>query len=276
MALQVEKQRQINISRVRREAYFEMKTEHFHSFYEFYYLLNGKRKIFVNNRVYHVKEGDMVLIPKGEIHRTTYNSKDSHERIALCFTQESIHHLLEDIGSDTFMKCFQHKHLTIPPNRRGYLESLFDRLLHEQENEDELSQALCTRYCEEIILFIIRCQNYAQPDIPEELEDKDIEAAAVYISHHYKENITLNKMAKFSCMSDSYFSRRFKTVTGFGFKEYLNAVRIRHACDLLLSTDMSITQIASDCGYMDSNYFGDAFHKIKHVSPSQYRKTNLL
>ena len=164
----------------------------------------------------------------------------------------------------------------IPPNRRGYLESLFDRLLHEQENEDELSQALCTRYCEEIILFIIRCQNYAQPEIPEELEDKDIEAAAVYISHHYKENITLNKMAKLSCMSDSYFSRRFKTVTGFGFKEYLNAVRIRHACDLLLSTDKSITQIASDCGYMDSNYFGDAFHKIKHVSPSQYRKTNLL
>ena len=83
-------------------------------------------------------------------------------------------------------------------------------------------------------------------------------------------------MARLSCMSDSYFSRRFKTVTGFGFKEYLNAVRIRHACDLLLSTDKSITQIASDCGYMDSNYFGDAFHKIKHVSPSQYRKTNLL
>ena len=55
MALQVEKQRQINLSRVRREAYFEMKTEHFHSFYEFYYLLNGKRKVFVNNRVYHVK-----------------------------------------------------------------------------------------------------------------------------------------------------------------------------------------------------------------------------
>ena len=206
MALQVEKQRQINLSRVRREAYFEMKTEHFHSFYEFYYLLNGKRKVFVNNRVYHVKEGDMVLIPKGEIHRTTFDSKDGQE----------------------------------------------------------------------IILFIIRCQNYAQPEIPEELEDKDIEAAAVYISHHYRENITLNKMARLSCMSDSYFSRRFKTVTGFGFKEYLNAVRIRHACDLLLSTDKSITQIASDCGYMDSNYFGDAFHKIKHVSPSQYRKTNLL
>ena len=75
MALQVEKQRQINLSRVRREAYFEMKTEHFHSFYEFYYLLNGKRKVFVNNRVYHVKEGNMVLIPKGEIHRPPFDSK---------------------------------------------------------------------------------------------------------------------------------------------------------------------------------------------------------
>ena len=106
MALQVEKQRQINLSRVRREAYFEMKTEHFHSFYEFYYLLNGKRKVFVNNRVYHVKEGDMVLIPKGEIHRTTFDSKDGHERIALCFAPVSYTHL------QSFLII---PHLVIPP-----------------------------------------------------------------------------------------------------------------------------------------------------------------
>ena len=135
---------------------------------------------------------------------------------------------------------------------------------------------MCERYCEEIILFIIRCQRYARPELVNEINDKDIEAAADYISKHFKENITLSKIAKLSCMSDSYFSRRFKKVTGFGFKEYLNAVRIRHACDLLLATHKTITQIASDCGYMDSNYFGDAFHKVKHMSPSQYRKTNFL
>lgn len=62
------------------------------------------------------------------------------------------------------------------------------------------------------------------------------------------ELLTLLVMAERSCMSDSYFPRRFKQVTGFGFKEYLNMVRIRHACEQLVSTDLSITRISEACG----------------------------
>ena len=77
------------------------------------------------------------------------------------------------------------------------------------------------------------------------------------------------------CIRDrSYFSRKFKLCTGFGYKEYLITVRIIEACRLLLNTDMSITQIAENCGFDDSNYFGDCFKKIKGMSPREYRKAN--
>ena len=49
-------------------------------------------------------------------------------------------------------------------------------------------------------------------------------------------------------------------------------MRIKHACDMLLNTGFSITEIAYSSGFNDSNYFGDVFKRIKGVSPLQYRK----
>lgn len=276
----------IKISRVRHESLFEMKQEHYHSYFEFYYLLSGKRRFFLNNKVYHVNSGDLMAIPKGEIHRTTYYSEGVHERIVMNVTQEAVDRLLEDIGQEMFYRCFMQRKITIPVNRRAYLEELFEKLLVENHlwesgSGDELSEALCKRYCDEILLFIIRCQRYGIKDgtcpegmeisFKEDIRKTEVERAALYMSDHFCENITLKKMADLCCMSESYFSKRFKQVTGFGFKEYLNEVRIRNACSLLLTTDKTITEIASACGFMDSNYFGDAFRKKKNVSPRQFR-----
>ena len=82
---------------------------------------------------------------------------------------------------------------------------------------------------------------------------------------------TENVADKFN-LSRSYLSKKFKTATGFGFKEYIINVRIQNACRLLLESNKSITDIAFECGFNDSNYFGDAFRKAKGVSPHKYRK----
>ena len=56
------------------------------------------------------------------------------------------------------------------------------------------------------------------------------------------------KIADMLHLNPSYFSKKFKAVNGFGFKEYLNTIRINHSEQLLLETDMSITEIALECG----------------------------
>lgn len=276
----------ISITRVKRDSFFEMKKEHYHSYYELYYLLSGNRKFFLNNKVYDVKGGDMILIKKGEIHRTTYYGEGIHERIALCFDDRTAARVISQVGEAAFDECFIRRQLTIPINRRAFIENLFENLLletHMQESGgDEISNALCECYCDEILFFIIRCQRHLRGEtshtevMERGLQNTEIERAAFYMSEHFSENITLKRMADFSCMSESGFSKRFKQVTGFGFKEYLNEVRIRHACDLLLGSGNNITQIALKCGFADSNYFGDAFRKKKGISPRQYRKNNMM
>lgn len=271
------------ISRVKKEASFERQNEHYHSFYEFYYLVSGERKIFLNGKNYKVKSGDMMLIPKREIHRTTFYGEGSeHERIAMSFDDEAAKRIIDSIGRQTFEQCFMERQLSIPEEDRGYLEGLFEKILIEYENVDEFSPLLCQMYGEEIVLFVIRCQRKNHGDnasgnrneVVESIskEDLEMENAAQYMNEHFMEPLTLPMMAEKYCMSDSYFSRRFKQVTGFGFKEYLNMVRIRYACELLIMTDMSVTEISEACGYMDSNYFGDAFCKRIKMSPRQYRK----
>lgn len=280
-------QQKFKITKVKREASFETQNEHYHAFYEFYYLVSGDRKFFLNGKNYRVKSGDIMLIPKREIHRTTFFGEGSeHERIAMCFGDEVIMHLKDNISQDDFKQCFRQRHLSIPKAKRAYLEGMFEKLLVEYEKEDEFSSLLCQMYCEEIILFIIRCQKEQELQFGQAInledgedkspEDMEMENAAQYINQHFMETLTLPIMAERSCMSDSYFSRRFKQVTGFGFKEYLNMVRIRYACELLVSTDWSITKISEACGYMDSNYFGDAFRKLKKVSPRDYRKNTVM
>ena len=89
---------------------------------------------------------------------------------------------------------------------------------------------------------------------------------------NYNKDITLDEIADMLHLNPSYFSKKFKAVNGFGFKEYLNTIRINRSEQLLLETDMSITEIALECGYDNSNYFGDAFKHLNHLSPTQFRK----
>ena len=95
---------------------------------------------------------------------------------------------------------------------------------------------------------------------------------ATYIYENYDKKLTLVDMAERFNISRSYLSKKFKVITGFGFKEYVVNVRIKNACRLLLETNKSITDIAFECGFNDSNYFGDAFRHIKGMSPNKYRK----
>ena len=270
-----DKKKNFDITQVKGKAYSEMKDAHYHPYYEFYYLLSGTRRIFINDTIYYVKKGDLIVIPKGELHRTTYIGGDTHERIVMIFSDAFIAPLMNKLSSDTFQKCFGKRQITIPPNRRDYIEELFAKIIREHNGIDIFSESMLTIYVYELILFVLRCQENSDAAYPaSEIGDDVISEAAKFISGNFTKDFSLSQLAVKYNMSPSYFSRKFKLCTGFGYKEYLITVRIIEACRLLLNTDMSITQIAENCGFDDSNYFGDCFKKIKGMSPREYRKAN--
>lgn len=261
------------VSRVKRDITQQQQPPHIHPYYEIFYLVNGDCTFFINHNIYKLNRGDLVIVPAGEIHKSTYPEKGVSERLVVCFRANKLDWLKSVIGIDMVEKSLKAGVISIPEKRRDYVEALVNKMLFENMGQDVLSPAFINTCLIEMILFIIRCQRYEQNIIKElDVDNQLIQEIATYIYNNYEKKLTLDEMSDKFHISRSYLSKKFRAVTGFGFKEYIINVRIKNACTLLLETDKSITDIAFECGFNDSNYFGDAFRNVKGMSPNKYRK----
>ena len=93
-----------------------------------------------------------------------------------------------------------------------------------------------------------------------------------FIRESYDSQITLDEMAAVAGMSPKYFCYFFKEMTTKSPVEYLNTYRIERASRKLLSTDLSVTDIAFNCGFNDLSYFIKTFKAVKGVTPKAFRK----
>ena len=260
------------ISRTRRSYEFNMKESHWHPFYELYYLLSGHCKIFINHTLYYVEPGDVILLAPEVIHRTTYHSSPVNERVTVSFDREYLAAMEDVCGAEAVDYLFRNARISVPHAGRPWVEELISRLEYEEAGQDGYSGLMKRDYLYELLIYLSRSQEAETEHGRLKVAEETIETAAQYIYSHFSSQITLEEMAELSHMSPACFSRKFKAVTGFGYKEYLTNIRIREASDLLLNTGDSITDIAVRCGFSDGNYFGDAFRKIKGVSPRTFRK----
>ncbi|MDK1386235.1 AraC family transcriptional regulator [Sinorhizobium sp. 8-89] len=90
---------------------------------------------------------------------------------------------------------------------------------------------------------------------------------------HLDGDIALEALARECGLSRSHFARAFKETTGAPPHRWLLARRIERAQDLLLNSSLSITQIASSCGFADQSHFTRVFAKIVQAGPGEWRRT---
>ncbi|MCM1440930.1 MAG: AraC family transcriptional regulator [Roseburia sp.] len=257
-----------------RETAFKMNNTHSHNCYEFMYLLSGECNILLNHRIYKMQPGSIVIIPPGEIHKSAYgnNAKVKQERAVARFSLKDIDWLCSVLDKEIIYESLTDAIIEVPEKRRDYVENLIMRIIYEYGIQDEFSAGEVKTLFQELILFFIRCRRYGENAARElDAQDSTIQEIATYIYENFEKPIYLDDVAKKFNISRSYLSKKFKATTGMGFKEYLLNVRIKEACRRLLETNGSITEIAFACGFNDSNYFGDAFRRIKGISPNKYR-----
>ena len=96
-----------------------------------------------------------------------------------------------------------------------------------------------------------------------------------FIEMNYAEKISLGSLAKMAGMNPKYFCSVFYKITRKTPIEYLNAYRIECACEKLITTDRSVTEIAFSCGFNDLSYFTKTFKKYKNTTPLRYRRSDV-
>lgn len=271
MSKESELTKSCRVERKKRRGNFQMSSDHYHRHYEMFYLVSGRCRMFVNHTIYHLEAGDIILLPPMAIHRSSYAREADSERMNFYITEACWERWKELCGAQALAELFDRGKISVLVGHRAYLEELMQKMEYEQENTDKYSRLMTENYLYEMAVFLARCA--AVPEKAQTLTESElvINDAAQYIYEHYMETLTLDMMAAQVHMSPTHFSRKFKQVTGFGYKEYLNHIRIREAAHRLLHSTESVTEIALSCGFGDGNYFGDVFRREKGISPRAYR-----
>lgn len=241
---------------------------HIHKFYEIYFLISGKVRYYIDNCIYDLKSGDMVIIPPNTIHSTKYRDNERYERLLLNFDER----ILDKEGIrilNSLTVCIVSASSICKKNS----EEIMLKLEEEFCSSNDEKEYMIRSYLMTLIVWLKR-----QIDIkriaPKNAASSHmiINNCAKYISENYNSDITLSSISRIAAMSQSYFSRQFKKNMGFGFSEYLKITRLTHADKLLKTTNLPITTIATNCGFNDSNYFAAVFKEANGVTPYKYRK----
>lgn len=254
-----------------------MHSAHSHTYYELFYLVNGNCTISLDNKLYTLSAGNIIFIPANAIHRTSYIGDNSSERIYIEFSSDYISTIEDILGKNWTYKNLWGHILYIEPTHRSYINSLFDKIISEYNIIDHYSDCCIRQLFQYLIIMLIRVdrtnideKNYITHS--HKKIDADMISASRYIAENFKNNISLNDVAEFLNLNPAYFSSKFKAFHGIGFSEYLRNTRINHAEWYLIETDLSMSDVADECGFCSSNYFGDTFKIVNGISPSEFRR----
>ncbi len=236
---------------------------HYHSWFEIYYLESGKCSYLIEDTLYEVKAGDIVLIPAYRIHKTAYSTA-SHSRLLLSLSDNYlppyVHTLLE---GDNYI----YRNPKISADAYAIVKDIESEYL----NWDSYSSDMINGYVH--MLFTLLCRNRNYYKNQRTGGSLRVEKVLNYIKGNYQSHITLSQTAKAYSITPEHLSRIFKKETGLSFHEYLTSIRLKEAEHLLkLEEKKSISEVAYSCGFNDSNYFSYKFKKVYGLSPLQFQK----
>ncbi len=247
-------------------------TYHWHPECEIILILEGSFRLTLDGQIYQAQQGNIFFVPAGVLHGGIPEN---------CIYECIVFDLKLLIGgnqiSNKWLKRIMKEEILLPLILSDIdiridrtITALFDWGKKQERGYEFMLQGCLYQLMG--IVYELGCyseQNDIRKDTGRYIDRlKDV---IIYIENNYTEAITLDSMAKTADLNPRYFCRFFKKLTNRSPIEYLNYYRIECACSQLKERELTITEIAHNCGFNDSSYFIKVFHNIKGITPRQYR-----
>ncbi|MCD8076077.1 MAG: AraC family transcriptional regulator [Lachnospiraceae bacterium] len=257
----------------------DMKTAHIHRQYEIFYLVAGERYYFVEDRLYQVHPGSLVMIPSGCVHRTACANPDiPYERILLILEEEYIQPILGSLGMPHISALFSVPVRILSFENERDVRRIFERIFAELSEKPASYTSAIRLKIAELLLQASRCE--AGPEVRQEFslasskKHKKVNEAIFFIKKHYTEPISLGEIADSIYVSRGHLSKLFNETTGMKITDYINIQRVNYAKSLLIgNTAISITELAEQCGFESITYFERVFRQVTGFSPTAFRRS---
>ena len=263
-----------HIDRQCKPSNYEMsQLEVYRDYYGISYTVSGNRKFIMPHMIGFLHAGSVGVTPKNVYHKTAFVDDTPYERFVLKFTDEAIAPLLAIVGTNTFEELYSYPTYHFTPAVQTQIYNLFCAMLAEYEHYTKESDLLLRGMLHNLIMTVIREHLPAAPeDIEISSADKSILSAMNYMEVNMLPNPSLEETAGYVNISPSHFSRLFKKATGLSYSEYFNYIRIENGRKLLLTTDLSVSEIATLSGFDNGNYFCNVMKKVLGCTPTSLRR----
>lgn len=257
-----------------------------HDYFEIFYLLAGELICRVQDRVFTMRAGDLVVISSTQYH-TMYLppqcSKPGKVKAAALYFLPEIIRANDPGGEDVeYLTPFLMQDATFPhviPGRAGVPAEVFGMInrIHDELPASTTRARLAVRTYLKMILVLLVNHFAGHRGAVETFNRRQraieqLRPLFDYLEANYREPLSVVTAAGVMGMSESHFMRLFKQVTGQSFISYLNHFRIAKAQALLATTDKPVAEISQEVGFCDQSYFGLTFRKLAQMTPLQYKR----
>lgn len=248
---------------------------HWHTAAELIMPVENIYTIIIGKQTYVLKEGDILIIPPGELHELI--APGTGMRRILMFDFSLISNLR---GFSNIITAFSQPRLITTenaPDISPQLQSLFEATVLEYNSNNALREGAV--YALIIQMFVLIGRKFMNtenlfPDVKFNKQKEYIEKFNLifkYINSNYTEDISLEKIAGVAGFSKYHFCRLFKHFTDMSFYDYLNQRRVKEAEKLLLNPNLSITEVAMRSGFSSISTFNRVFKMFKECTPTEFK-----
>ena len=253
-----------------RDPYFRTMEFHAHDFLELYYFLDGSVTYYIEDQVYDLCPGDLLIIPAGKMHRPVIaNEHAAYERMVLWITPQYLQSIDSPAGDlqKNLQKVGEHGYcVPFRGDETVFVTALLKKLLYMQKNDTD--PKFCAGAVELYLWTIFR--SYGVIDTTHRNETQVIPQAIRYITEHFSEPLTLEDIAAEFFVSKSYLNRHFKAYTNSTVYAYIMALRLTHA-RRMLREGIPAVEAGRECGFSDYSTFYKAFKTQTGLSPQQFK-----
>ena len=253
---------------------------HWHTQFQIVYVESGTFEAFSLSGVTPMEGGDIYIVPSEEIHggRVTSDGTNWYE---IVFSPELVTVPEGHFFHTEFVKPLREGTIRFPRMLRsgdpGY-QAVYDHLTRLVKAKKTAPNYRYIVFLETmaICLELAQLAQPADPDSPNSLYgvkgNRDINACSVYISQHYREQITLQDLANYVHLHPNYLCRLFKKYSGQTVFEYIAAIRVSYASQFIRRYNRPLQQIAVECGFNSMSYFTKKFKQHIGLTPYAYSK----
>lgn len=245
---------------------YRMPNFHYHNSYELYFLEDGYHNFIVNDSLLDITKYDIALLKPNLFHKSRGNH--SCARTCIYFTERFLRLYFTDRSIKSLLSCFDKVIISTSKEIFPRIKKLL--LLLEKENIDDPANRIFIYLAD--ILNLLN-ENKSTPRV-EHVPSASPNFAPIltYINQNYNRINKIEEIAEEFYISKYYLCRLFKEATGLTLIQYLNNIKIQHACNMLVNSNLSILEIGTACGFNSSMYFCKIFKQAMSVTPSEFRK----